>query len=93
MIAQTILDAIQGASAVTLSGGYAMLPNGARVTFPACVIVTEKRNASGRCTFMQAGYSDGSGIVFTWNENSGARFTLAHGNKSLAYTKTRERHP
>lgn len=72
--AQKIALAVKNAAAVTLYGGYAVDYAGGRVTFEAGRIVEEKRNKLGRCTRLVSLYADGSKLVFTWSENSGAKY-------------------
>lgn len=79
--AQAIARQIEGASAVTLGGGYAMaLAQGNRwhrVTFEPARITEERRNVKGRCTHLRATYKDGSALVFTYSEARGARYRIA----------------
>jgi len=73
--AKDILDKVSGASAVTLYGGYAMF-NGKTVNFEPAHIAEEKRNKEGRCTKLVAQYKDGSELVFTWSQSSGAKYRV-----------------
>lgn len=74
--AAEIIQTCASASAVTLYGGYAVMPDGSRKLFEPAHIASEKRNASGRCTFLTAEYKDGSALRFTWSPSQGARYTL-----------------
>lgn len=75
-IATEVATACSGASAYTLSGGYAVHDRGARKLFPPCRVVSEKRNDRGRVTRMEGTYADGSGILFTFSENRGPRLEI-----------------
>ncbi len=74
-IASEILNKIRGASAVTLSDGYAMFPNRQRVLFPPARIISLKRNKEFRCTKFVGEYSDGSRIYFSWSEKNGVVYS------------------
>ena len=72
--AQMIQSQLEGAVAVTLQGGYAILPSTGRVTFEAARITGERRNRNGRCTRLTATYADGSKLLFTWSDYQGPRY-------------------
>lgn len=76
-IASEVVTACAGATAYTLSGGYAVHERGARKLFPPCCVTVEKRNDRGRVTRLEGAYADGSGIVFTYAENQGPRLKIA----------------
>jgi hypothetical protein len=63
-------------SAVTLYGGYAVDYRGQRTLFEPARIEEEKRNENGRCTLLRARYADGSGLLFRWSFDKGARYDL-----------------
>lgn len=79
--ALTILRTVQGASAVTLEGGYAVfagpaipdMPTG-RTLFEPARMDDVRRNEKGRCTHAIARYRDGSSLTFTWNQARGHRY-------------------
>lgn len=75
-IAQEIAARIKAdpVCAVTLACGYAVHYNGSRTLFPPARIVKERRNDSGRCTYLLARYSDDSELTFTWHPQHGARY-------------------
>jgi hypothetical protein len=70
--AKKIIALVADASAVTLTGGYAMYRNTPRKLFEPARIVGERRNASGRVTFLEAHYKDASVIEFRYNAQRGA---------------------
>lgn len=72
--AQTILDLIQGAVAVSLEYGSAILADGSSATFEPAVTLMVFRNQQGRCTKYHGRYKDGSQLHFTWHESSGADY-------------------
>lgn len=74
--AQEIAQKIANASAVTLAYGYCIRASGERELFEAGRVLSERRNKAGRCTRMEAGYADGSRLLFTWSEAQGARYTV-----------------
>lgn len=53
--------------AYTLSGGYGMSLDGSRECWDPCRVVTERRNATGRCTYLLGEYADGSRLEFHWH--------------------------
>jgi hypothetical protein len=75
-IAAEVVAACAGASAYTLSCGYAVHERGRRELFPPCRVTLEKRNEHGRVTRMEGFYSDGSRILFTYAENRGPRLSI-----------------
>lgn len=80
-IAQQV-DAVisEGAkAAVTLQYGYCIDYAGKRYPFEVGHVVSEKRNAEGRCTSMLVSYSDGSTMAFKWSESKGASYTVGQG--------------
>lgn len=76
-IAQQV-DAVisEGKAAVSLQYGYAIDYVGKRFPFEPGHVVSEKRNAEGRCTSMVVSYKDGSTISFKWSEQEGASYTV-----------------
>jgi len=78
--------------ASTLAGGYAVKSDGTRSLFPPGTEVGEtKRNAKGRCTRALYGYGDGSAILFTYNEITGASFKPLDKLPEPKHTKERGR--
>lgn len=86
-IAEKVLKLINGASAVTLPGGYAqtlVTENGGNrfvtTRFPAARIIDEKRFTSrplnGRCYYGLYEYPDRSRIEFTWGPMIGPKYKL-----------------
>ena len=79
-IASRIAAAVQGASAITLYGGYCMKLNDKggwdTVRFPTGHQEIERRNPQGRCTMARYHYADGSRLVFRWNEARGGSYTV-----------------
>lgn len=63
--------------AVTLQYGYMIARNGSRIIFPCTTprVISERRNANGRCTLQRVEYADGSLIRFTWNDARGYCYT------------------
>ena len=62
--------------AVTLEGGYLVRRSGERVTFTPGRMALERKNKNGRCTRLVVAYGDGSGLLYTWNENRGPAYAL-----------------
>jgi hypothetical protein len=58
-------------SAFTLYGGYGTWVGGTKVEFPGGSIRNEKKNKTGRTTYSECHYKDGSYIVYRWSENNG----------------------
>ena len=76
--AETIKTQIEGASAVTLYGGYAQFSGDRRVTFePAKMTHVHRKNKDGRTTHLIVRYEDNSVLEFTWSEARGACY-VAH---------------
>lgn len=72
-IASRILEQIEGASAVTLYGAYAIV-NGRAVHLPQGVQEMESRNRDGRVTAARYLYADDSRLHFTWSRDRGGRY-------------------
>lgn len=66
----------QPMAAVTLTGGYCVDYSGKHSHFEAAHLESEKRNASGRCTFMLVSFSDDSLLSFRWSESAGASYKV-----------------
>lgn len=66
----------QSMAAVTLTGGYAVDYSGKHHHFEAAHLESEKRNKTGRVTFMLVSFSDDSLLSFRWSEDAGARYTV-----------------
>jgi hypothetical protein len=86
--ARTVLEALEGSVASTLSGGYAVLRDGSRNLFEPATIEKERRNRQGRCTFASALYRDGSRLVFRWSEAGGSRYRVEEARKKQKHEKT-----
>jgi len=76
-IAAQVHDIVsQPMAAVTLTGGYCVDYAGKRYHFEAAHLESEKRNDSGRCTFMLVSFSDESLLSFKWSESAGASYKV-----------------
>lgn len=75
-IADEVAAACAGASAYTLSYGYAVHDEGRRKVFPPCRVDHERRSERGRVTRLEGSYADGSRILFTYAENRGPRLSI-----------------
>jgi hypothetical protein len=60
--------------AVTLYGGYLVDSLGNRTFFPPAHVEAERRNDVGRVTRLDARYTDGSRLRFTWHPQRGPRY-------------------
>ena len=73
-LAQTILNNTANAIAVTYTGGYAVMNHGmSRYVFEPAHAVKVNRNHSGRVTFGEFRWSDGSRLIMQYDEARGLR--------------------
>lgn len=75
--AERIKATIEGATAVTLAGGYAVFLDKPRALFEPAHIKAERRNDKGRCTYLHATYADGSSLHFRWSAAGYASYRAA----------------
>lgn len=75
-IAANIAQRLQGASAYTLYGGYAVYQDKPRALFPAGVQIIERRNDDGRVTLARYQYADDSILEFRWHPLLGPRLSV-----------------
>ena len=81
LIAQRVKTAFDGATAFTLYGSYAVMPDGNRVLVPLAACSQERRNDFGRCTHLLATYADGSQLRFRYSASRGTSLEVIAPHK------------
>jgi len=78
-ITEEVVSRCTGAQAYTLECGYAVHPGNRIVHFPPIRVLEQRRDPSGRCTYLYGRYPDGSRLRFTYSRRKGAELVADQG--------------